>query len=105
MIKLTEHAVADVMSYVLFKDDEITSGVTPENAVLVEGIVRNYGFHKERVMSKKAVIDDLLSQLPEAFDAKKEGGWSFLMACNDKFLTDILIRVNNVFGLTPRWAQ
>lgn len=86
MIKLTGEAVTDVMRYVLFKPEEVAARETqlPENIVLVEGLVRQFGYHRERLMEKKSVIDELLGQLPDNFDRDKGGGWSFLNACFDK---------------------
>ena len=63
----------------LFRDGEDTS-----QHVKAEGIVRNVGFHPERLESHRAEIVAMLDELPEQFHEKSGGGWSFLNACNDK---------------------
>ena len=63
----------------LFRDGEDTS-----KHVKAEGIVRNIRFHTERLESHKAEIVAMLDELPEQFQEKSGGGWSFLNACNDK---------------------
>ena len=63
----------------LFRDGEDTS-----QHVKAEGIVRNVGFHPARLESHKAEIVAMLDELPEQFQEKSGGGWSFLNACNDK---------------------
>ena len=63
----------------LFQDGEDTS-----QHVKAEGIVRNVGFHPARLESHKAEIVGMLDELPEQFQEKSGGGWSFLNACNDK---------------------
>ncbi len=63
----------------LFRDGEDTS-----KHVKAEGIVRNVGFHPERLESHRAEVEAMLNELPEQFHKKSGGGWSFLNACNDK---------------------
>lgn len=84
MTKLSTDAVRAIARKVLFKDDEITDGKPPENAIIVDGIMRKYAFHPERVAAAKPEIDALLAELPDAFRKDKGGGWSFLNACMDK---------------------
>jgi len=67
----------------LFKDEEITGGQPPADAVLVEGIVNKFGFHPERLESHRQEIYDWLKQLPHPFRETEGGGWSFLKACDD----------------------
>jgi hypothetical protein len=73
-----EHVNAVFMDC-LFRDGEDTS-----KHVKAEGIVRDVGFHPERLESHKAEIVAMLDELPEQFHEKSGGGWSFLNACNDK---------------------
>src|SRR4030042_2298665 len=63
----------------LFKEGEDTS-----KPIKVEGIVRNIGFHPERLESHKAEIAAMLDELPDEFKESGGGGMSFLNACNDK---------------------
>ena len=73
-----EHVNAVFMDC-LFRDGEDTS-----KYVKAEGIVRNVGFHPERLESHKAEIVAMLDELPEQFQEKSGDGWSFLNACMDK---------------------
>ena len=63
----------------LFRDGEDSS-----KHINAEGIVRNVGFHHERLESHKAEIVAMLDELPEQFKESSGGGWSFLNACMDK---------------------
>jgi len=54
------------------------------DAVTVKGLVNNYHFDKAKIQHHSTEIGELLGELPEAFQAKKGGGWSFLNACADK---------------------
>lgn len=87
MTQLTPDAVQNIMKQVLFHREELVlaeqDGV-PANAVMVEGLVRNFGFHRERLEAAKPAINELLLQLPENFQLDKGGGWSCLMACKDR---------------------
>jgi hypothetical protein len=46
--------------------------------------MHKFGFHPGRINDYKQEIIDILSNLPDEFMREKGGGWSFLMACNDK---------------------
>ena len=76
--------VQEIITDCLFKDEEIVNDETPEDAVLVEGIVRKFGFHPGRLESHKEEIKELLDAMPAEFHAKEGGGWSFLNLCQDK---------------------
>jgi len=65
-------------------DKELVDGKPPENAVLVEGIVRKFGFHPERLESHRQEVKDILNQMPDSFHKDKGGGWSFLNLCMTK---------------------
>lgn len=56
----------------------------PENALLVEGLVRNFGFSPKKIEENTPEIVKLLNELPETFRENSGGGWSFLMASQDK---------------------
>lgn len=85
-MQLTSENVAKTMMECLYKDEEIGADPTipPPDAVLVHGVVSNFGFHPKRLEEHRADIESMLMQLPEPFMKSKGGGWSFLNACNDK---------------------
>jgi hypothetical protein len=76
---LNEEHVNRVFMDCLFRDGEDT-----RQYIKAEGIVRNVGFHPERLEGRRAEIVAMLDELPEQFHEKSGGGWSFLNACNDK---------------------
>jgi hypothetical protein len=76
MLKLTAKNVEEVFLDCLFEE-----GVTPEHFIAVEGIVNNFGFDPIKIDTNKDKIKELLDQLPETFQEKSGGGWSFLNAC------------------------
>ena len=76
--------VRELMRYVLFKPDEIVDGKPPEDAIIVEGIVNKFAFHKDRVAEKKGNIKFLLNEMQIPFHKNSGGGWSFLNLCEDK---------------------
>jgi len=84
---LTADRVEEIMKDCLFRDDEIKDGqpIDPDMMVQVEGIVNNFGLHKERVESHKDEIHAMLKELPDQFHEKKGGGWSFLNACSNRY--------------------
>lgn len=79
MTKLTPDAVDDLVRDCLYREGE-----NSDDAIKVEGIVRTFGFHPERVTANKVAIGELLSELPDEFRADAGGGWTFLNACNDR---------------------
>lgn len=56
-----------------------------EGALVVEGITRTFGFSKEKIETHKEEIRQLLSDMPDEFQAGKGGGMSFLNLCMDKY--------------------
>ena len=68
----------------LFREAEIIEpGKAPEGAVVVEGILRVYGFHPGRLASHTEEIRSVLDQMPSTFHKAPRGGdgWSFLNLC------------------------
>lgn len=55
-----------------------------EGAVLVDGVVRKFGFSPEKIAEHKEEIRALLDDMPDEFQMGKGGGWSFLNLCNDR---------------------
>jgi hypothetical protein len=58
------------------------SGKDNPNMLVVEGVVRKFGFDKEKLDVHAQEIHNMLLQLPSEFI--DGGGWSFLNACADK---------------------
>lgn len=83
-MKLTAPKVIDILTDCLYRGNESSNGKPPENAVIVEGVVRSYGFHPQRLESHRAEVKELLAELPDNFQSDKGGGWSFLNACMTK---------------------
>jgi hypothetical protein len=79
MKKLTADNVAAVMEACLFTEAE-----NHTDAVEVDGITHKVSFHPGRLEAHRQDIAELLSQLPDEFQAGKGGGMSFLNACMTK---------------------
>jgi hypothetical protein len=77
-MKLTSENLEKVFMDCLYREEEINYEKSPENAVLVEGIVLKVGFHPERLEANRETVRDFLTQIPEAFHKDTGGGWSFL---------------------------
>jgi hypothetical protein len=86
MIELLPDNVEKTFRDCLFKDGEIENGSPKEPGKLVkcEVIMNNYGLNKDRVELHRQEIIEMLSQLPDQFQEKGGGGWSFLNMCNRK---------------------
>jgi hypothetical protein len=57
---------------------------TADGAILVEGIVNNFGFSQTAIDSHREEIAGLLNEMPPEFHKAGGGGWSFLNLCLDK---------------------
>ena len=77
-MKLTSENVKKVF------DECLTETAEQENAVKVEGIVRAFAFDSAKLKEHTESIFDMLRELPKEFMQNSGGGYSFLMACNDK---------------------
>lgn len=65
--------------------EDINKVKLPEGGVLVEGIVRGYGFNAARVEEKKEEIRQLVKDVvADEFLVKGGGGMSFLQLVNDR---------------------
>ena len=78
-VVLDPHRVNQIFYDCLYRNDEDTSG-----AVMVEGIVANYGFHPERLESHREEMIALLEQLPDGFRESGGGGMSFFDSYLDR---------------------
>lgn len=87
-----------VLGHCLFRDDELAEApddpeappelsALPDDAVIVEMIMRSYAFHPGRLEEAKLVIRAMLGELPLPFQMPPAGGggWSFLQACVDRY--------------------
>lgn len=81
-MELTSKNVQELFTKCLY-NKEIKEGETPEDVILVEGIVHNYGLDKASVENEKENISSMLHQLPKEFMEATGGGYSFLAACNN----------------------
>ena len=59
----------------LFKEGEDTS-----NYVKVEGIMKNFGLHPQRLEEQRELVTAMLAELPVEF----KDGWTFLNICANK---------------------
>jgi hypothetical protein len=97
MSPLNAERVEQVFLDCLFKEGEDTT-----NHVKAEGIVRNVGFHPERLTSHKEEISAMLDELGDEFKKSGGGGMSFLNACNDRHgnqWTGLHLRMEQLFQL------
>src|SRR4030095_2083945 len=87
LMELSAKAVETIFVDCLFTKEEVAlkgEKEPPENAVMVEGIMRTFGFHRERLEGHREDVKELLAQLPSEFQQGVGGGWSFLNACMTK---------------------
>jgi hypothetical protein len=69
----------------LYRSDEVTGGNPPDDAVKVEGIVRNFAFHHDRLRALKPKVESVIREVvSDRFFKNKGGGASFLELCNDR---------------------
>lgn len=83
-MQLRDDVVRELMLYTLYRPEEVPDKVPPKDAVIVEGIVSQFGFHPGRLQEKKEVVRSLLEELPDAFMKGKGEGMSFLSMCEDR---------------------
>lgn len=72
-MKLTAENVNIVFRHCLFNENENT-----ENAIMVNGIMNNYGFHPERINNNKENIITMLQELSDDFKVGAGEGTSFI---------------------------
>lgn len=77
--------IENIIKYCLYTNEEIPEdGSTPKDAIIVNGIMDNMGFHPDRINEKKEEIKNILEEMPVSFHSSGGGGMSFLNLCNDK---------------------
>ena len=77
--QLTAENVETIFAACLFKEGE-----DKEPKVEADGIMAKVAFHPTRLAGHKQQIEEMLKDLPDQFQEKSGGGWSFLNACMDK---------------------
>lgn len=65
----------------LFRDEEVTPGVVPDGAVIVDGLAVTVGLHSTRLESHRQQVIEWLALMPHQFRKDSGGGWSSLNAC------------------------
>lgn len=83
-MKLTAENVEIVLKDSLFRPEEIVNGESPVDAIRAQGIMLNFGFHPQRLLSHLDDVSSMLDDLDDNFKEEKGGGWSFLNACMTK---------------------
>ena len=86
-MKIDASRVNAVLRDCLYENAELSrdSGVVqvPADAVIVQGVMCNFGLHPGRLQSHAEEIKAWLAALPKMFRQTEGGGWSFLQACMD----------------------
>lgn len=72
--------IRDIATECFFKKEEMENGKPVVDPVIVEGIVRNYGFHPDRLKAKALRLKEIIQELNPSFYE----GWSFLNLPFDK---------------------
>lgn len=71
----------------LFRKEEregLLDGAVPANTVGGQGILHNFGFHRERLESHRADVVRIIAEMRDEFFPDLGGGGSFLMLCMDR---------------------
>lgn len=93
---LTAKTVENLFNECLAKDK------TEDNNTKVIGITHTFLFDNNKIEQNKDAITELLLELPTEFRENSGGGYSFLMACNDKNgnqWTDMQFTMEKLFAL------
>ncbi len=103
MAKISPTVVETIFRECLFHDVELAAAeADPTLAVLVDGIMREFRLHRERLENHRPLIEAMLRNLPDTFHVSGGGGMSFLKACNDcdnNQWTDLHRRMEELFVL------
>lgn len=78
---IESEAVKKAFMDCLFRREEIPDGKPPADAVIVQGVMMDVGFHPGRVQEHSSEIQQWLRALSEEFHI---GGSSFMNACVDR---------------------
>lgn len=52
-----------------------------DGAIIVDGVIRKFGFSPDKIAAHKDEIVGMLHELPSEFQMSSGGGWSFLNMC------------------------
>ena len=80
-MKIDASEVEKTLRDCLFLDSELVDGKVPEGAVIVDGIMNEWGFNPARLENHREQVKTWLAALPPQFRRSSGGGWSFLNAC------------------------
>lgn len=84
VLPLTSAAVTAVIKDCLYRDEEINGDETLKGTVFVDGIVKQYGFHPQRLESHRQDVIGFIEELDNGFRWSGGGGQSFLNLSFDK---------------------
>lgn len=104
-MELSSDNVMKTLAEVLYRQEEVTGSNTPDDAIIVSGIVQRFGFHPARLKEKRDDICSMLRELPTAFHKGTGDGYSFLGAAEDRVMEALFcmgIGVGVVTELLPR---
>ena len=99
---ISSDRVEEIFFDSLFREEEIVNGVPTTEPVKVMGIIRNCGFHAERLNSHEQEIKGFLAQFSDEFYKSKGGGHTFLNFCSLKDgtqWTDFQVRMEQLMQL------
>ena len=102
MNTINPQAVEATLIDCLFTDEEAPDGKPPKDAVMAEGILRNFGLHPQRLESHREEVKGWLDLLSDDFRYGGGGGMSFLNACYDRNgeqWTGLHLRMEQLFVL------
>lgn len=76
--------VRNIVRDSLYRDDEISSGATPSDAVIVDGVRGKFGFNPKRLESHRDDVIAILREMNPNFFKATGGGYTFLALCQDR---------------------
>ena len=78
--------VHEIIVGCLYNDAELPKdGSAPPGAVIVQGVVGQFGFHPERLKAAQPKVEAVIREVvQDPFLASKSGGMSFLNLCEDR---------------------
>ncbi len=72
--------VKNVFLDCLYEKAELNGKVVPDDAIIVECVISDFGFNPKKVKKHRDEIKSFIKELPDKF----KDGWSFLNLCTDK---------------------
>ena len=82
----TASKVNAILLSCLYNDSELPKdGSAPKDAVIVKGVVGQFGFNPERLEAARSKVEDIIKEVvADEFLEGKGGGMSFLQLCMDR---------------------